>query len=125
MWNEPVPSPAPQNWVVEIAFTTDDADGLRKYLMAHGMSAGALSNEGGAPRFDVLDPEGNHIAFVQRAAKAEDFKSSAKQLGNRMIHAGYVVKDRAAEDRFYRDILGFRTYWYGGFKDENIDWFEF
>jgi catechol 2,3-dioxygenase-like lactoylglutathione lyase family enzyme len=121
---EPVPSPAPQNWVAEIAFTTVDAEGLRKYLMAHGMSAGALSNEGGAPRFDVLDPEGNHIAFVQRAAKAEDFKSSAKQLGNRMIHAGYVVKDRSAEDKFYRDILGFRTYWYGGFKDENIDWFE-
>jgi catechol 2,3-dioxygenase-like lactoylglutathione lyase family enzyme len=41
-----------------------------------------------------------------------------------MIHAGYVVKDRATEDRFYRELLGFRTYWYGGFKDQDIDWFE-
>jgi catechol 2,3-dioxygenase-like lactoylglutathione lyase family enzyme len=121
---EPVPSPSPQNWVAEVAFTTDDAEGLRKYLGAHGVTAGAISNDGSAPRFNVSDPEGNRIAFVQRAAKAADFKISAKQLGSRMIHAGFVVKDRAAEDKFYRDILGFRTYWYGGFKDENIDWFE-
>jgi catechol 2,3-dioxygenase-like lactoylglutathione lyase family enzyme len=121
---ESVPSPAPQNWVAEVAFTTDDAEGLRKYLGAHGVTAGAISNDGGAPRFNVSDPEGNRIAFVQRAAKAADFKISAKQLGSRMIHAGYVVKDRAAEDKFYRDILGFRTYWYGGFKDNDVDWFE-
>jgi catechol 2,3-dioxygenase-like lactoylglutathione lyase family enzyme len=121
---EPVPSPAPQNWVAEVAFTTDDADGLRKFLGAHGVNAGAISNEGGAPRFEVRDPEGNHIAFVQRTAQATDFKTSPKQLGNRMIHAGYVVKDRAAEDKFYRELLGFRTYWYGGFKDNDVDWFE-
>jgi len=121
---EPVPSPAPRNWVAEVAFATEDADGLRRYLLAHGVTTGAISNEGGAPRFDVQDPEGNRVAFVQRTAKAADFKVSAKQLGSRMIHAGYVVKDRATEDKFYRDILGFRTYWYGGFKDNDIDWFE-
>ena len=121
---EPVPSPAPRNWVAEIAFATDDAAGLRRYLLAHGFAAREISNDGGAPHFEVSDPEGNHIAFVQRAAKATDFETSPKQLGSRMIHAGYVVKDRATEDRFYRELLGFRTYWYGGFKDQDIDWFE-
>jgi catechol 2,3-dioxygenase-like lactoylglutathione lyase family enzyme len=121
---EPVPSPTQRNWLVEVAFTTDDAEGLRNYLAARGATPGAVSNEDGRPRFEVSDPEGNRIAFVQRSAKEADFKVSAKQLGNRMIHAGYVVKDRAAEDKFYRELLGFRTYWYGGFKDENIDWFE-
>jgi catechol 2,3-dioxygenase-like lactoylglutathione lyase family enzyme len=121
---EAVPSPAPQNWVAEIAFATDDAAGLRRYLLAHGLAAREISNDGGAPRFEVSDPEGNHIAFVQRTAKATDFKTSPKQLGSRMIHAGFVVKDMAAENKFYRDVLGFRVYWYGGFKDQDIDWYE-
>jgi catechol 2,3-dioxygenase-like lactoylglutathione lyase family enzyme len=121
---EAVPSPAPRNWVAEVAFTTEDAEGLRRYLSAHGVTPGAISNDGGAPRFEVRDPEGNRVAFVQRPAKVPDFEISSKQLGSRMIHAGYVVKDRAAEDKFYRDVLGFRTYWYGGFKDNDIDWYE-
>jgi len=41
-----------------------------------------------------------------------------------MLHAGFIVKDRAAEDRFYRDLLGFRIYWHGGFKDTGDDWWE-
>jgi catechol 2,3-dioxygenase-like lactoylglutathione lyase family enzyme len=121
---ESVPFPAPRNWVAEVAFTTEDAEGLRLYLMAHGVTAGEISKDGGAPRFDVRDPEGNRIAFVQRPAKTADFRISAKQLGSRMIHAGFVVKSMDAENKFYRDILGFRVYWYGGFKDHDIDWYE-
>jgi len=41
-----------------------------------------------------------------------------------MIHAGFIVKDRAAEDRFYMDLLGFRMYWHGGFKDADNNWWE-
>ena len=52
------------------------------------------------------------------------FKSSPKQISTRMLHAGFVVKDMAAENKFYRDVLGFRVYWYGGFKDNDIDWYE-
>jgi catechol 2,3-dioxygenase-like lactoylglutathione lyase family enzyme len=32
-----------------------------------------------------------------------------------------VVKDRAAEDHFYKDILGFHVYWHGGRKDDGVD----
>jgi catechol 2,3-dioxygenase-like lactoylglutathione lyase family enzyme len=121
---EPVPSPEAQNWVAEVAFATDDAAGLRQYLLAHRVSVGEVSSDGGAPHFALLDPEGNRIAFVQRTAAATDFKTSAKQISNRLLHAGFVVKDMAAENKFYRDILGFRVYWYGGFKDNDIDWYE-
>jgi catechol 2,3-dioxygenase-like lactoylglutathione lyase family enzyme len=121
---EPVSSPAPKNWVGEVAFATDDAEGLRRYLLEHGVTAHMVSNDGGAPHFDLVDPEGNHIAFVQRDAKASGFKISTKQIGSKMLHAGFVVKDMAAENKFYRDVLGFRVYWYGGFKDKDIDWYE-
>ncbi len=39
-----------------------------------------------------------------------------------MIHAGFVVKNRAAEDRFYKEILGFHVYWHGGMKDGEDNW---
>jgi catechol 2,3-dioxygenase-like lactoylglutathione lyase family enzyme len=121
---EAVPSPAPQNWVAEVAFATTDVEGLRKYLLDRGVTVGSVSSDGVAPHFEMRDPEGNHIAFVQRAATATDFKMSPKQISNHMLHAGFVVKDMAAENKFYRDVLGFRVYWYGGFKDNDIDWYE-
>jgi catechol 2,3-dioxygenase-like lactoylglutathione lyase family enzyme len=39
-----------------------------------------------------------------------------------MIHAGFVVHDRATTDHFYKEILGFRPYWHGGMKDDKDDW---
>jgi catechol 2,3-dioxygenase-like lactoylglutathione lyase family enzyme len=33
-----------------------------------------------------------------------------------------VVKDRAAMDKFYKDVLGFHVYWSGGMKDGATDW---
>jgi catechol 2,3-dioxygenase-like lactoylglutathione lyase family enzyme len=39
-----------------------------------------------------------------------------------MIHTGFVVKDADAENRFYREILGFRPYWHGGRTDAITDW---
>ncbi len=35
---EPVPSPAPRNWLAEVAFATEDAEELRRYLVAHGVT---------------------------------------------------------------------------------------
>ena len=32
------------------------------------------------------------------------------------------VKSREGEDAFYRTILGFRPYWFGGMKPERTDW---
>jgi catechol 2,3-dioxygenase-like lactoylglutathione lyase family enzyme len=121
---EAVPSPAPQDWVAEVAFTTTDVEGLRKYLVDRGVAVGSVFADGSAPHFEMRDPEGNRIAFVQRTASGTDFKVSVKQISTRMLHAGFVVKDMAAENKFYRDVLGFRVYWYGGFKDNDIDWFE-
>ena len=39
-----------------------------------------------------------------------------------MIHVGFLVHSREAEDKFYRDLLGFRPYWFGGMHDDKIDW---
>ena len=75
----------------------------------------------GSQWFSTFDPEGNVVQFVQpgRAAAA---LATANPISHRIIHVGYAVKDRTSEDHFYRDILGFRPYWYGAMQPNHTDW---
>jgi catechol 2,3-dioxygenase-like lactoylglutathione lyase family enzyme len=119
-----VTSAAPANLLAEVAFATPDVEQMRRYLLAHGISAGAIAKaSNGVQHFELLDPESHPIAFVQLPA-SRFFTAPTEQLSTRMVHAGFIVKDRAVEDRFYRDLLGFRMYWHGGFKDADDDWWE-
>jgi catechol 2,3-dioxygenase-like lactoylglutathione lyase family enzyme len=122
---EPAPSPAPGNWLAEVAFATDNVAQMRRYLLAHGVKIGAISKDSnGAQHFELRDPEGNPIAFIQRLPEPVNYITSSDQVGTRLFHAGFVVRDAALEDRFYRELLGFRMYWHGGFKDQDNDWWE-
>ena len=114
-----------KNWVAEIAFATEDVERMRSYLTKHGLSPDAIRKDSdGARSIRVRDPEGNPIAFVQRPQSKTEDKPATRQISIHLIHAGFVVKDLAAENRFYVDLLGFRLYWYGGFKDDGTDWYE-
>jgi catechol 2,3-dioxygenase-like lactoylglutathione lyase family enzyme len=97
------------------AWNTEDVEGMRKYLSAHGWKTPAKLEQGsdGSRWFSVLDPEGNKVEFVQPPAHPAAV-SAPNAVGRHLIHVGYVVRDRAAEDKFYRDLLGFKPYWWGG-----------
>ncbi len=71
--------------------------------------------------FIVEDPEGHRVEFVERG-KVEAAPPAAAAASRHMIHTGFLVYRRDAEDHFYRDILGFRPYWHGGMKDSETDW---
>jgi catechol 2,3-dioxygenase-like lactoylglutathione lyase family enzyme len=114
-----------KNWLAEVAFATDNLTEMRSYLVAHKALPGIIQKDSdGAEYFRVRDPEGNSIAFVQRPPAKVGYVAASKQISTHLIHAGFVVKNMAAENRFYVDLLGFRLYWYGGFKDDGIDWYE-
>jgi catechol 2,3-dioxygenase-like lactoylglutathione lyase family enzyme len=114
-----------QNWLAEIAFSTDNLTEMRRYLLAHGLVPGAIHTDADSARyFRVPDPEGNLIAFVHRPSPKIGYAAAPQQISSHLIHAGFVVKDLSAENRFYVELLGFRLYWYGGFKDDGTDWYE-
>lgn len=119
----PLPSGAGINRLDHAAFNTDSAEGMRKYLAAKGWKTPATIARGsdGSRWFDVLDPEGNKIQFVQPPANAKA-PNAPNAIGHHIIHVGFLVRDRAKEDTFYRGLLGFRPYWYGGMQDDKIDW---
>jgi catechol 2,3-dioxygenase-like lactoylglutathione lyase family enzyme len=118
------PTP-PANLLAEVAFATSDAAQMRAYLLARGQSAGPIEAEpDGVRRFELADPEGHRIAFVEDRAAPGGFRAAPEQVSARILHAGFIVHDRSALDRFYRDLLGFRMYWHGGMTDTGTDWVE-
>jgi catechol 2,3-dioxygenase-like lactoylglutathione lyase family enzyme len=119
------PSPGLADRLDLVAFSTSDAEALRKYLGAHGVAVPqTLTVEAdGSHSFLVHDPEGHKVGFTQEGNHPPAKPASATQsLSSHIIHAGYVVRNRAALDHFYKDLLGFHLYWQGGNPDNRVDW---
>jgi catechol 2,3-dioxygenase-like lactoylglutathione lyase family enzyme len=109
-----------------VAWVTESAEGTRKYLAAKHwkVPAHVQHGAGGATWFEVRDPEGNKVQFVEAPARRYGFVLVAfapHAIGHHIIHVGYMVHDRALEDTFYRDLLGFRPYWWGG-RGDKVEW---
>ena len=126
-WIEVVPSKQRegQSYMVSVGFTVSDVAAMKRYLLSkhvngiEGPQAGTL---------DVTDPEGNLVAFVQKNAPgpeadlARETPLSPRAPSHHIIHVGFIVHDRAKEDAFWKDILGFRPYWYGTMHPGHTDW---
>jgi catechol 2,3-dioxygenase-like lactoylglutathione lyase family enzyme len=119
----PLPAGAGINRLDHTAYNTSDADGLRKYLAAKSWKTPSKVEKGadGSRWFTVLDPEGNKVEFVEPPRLPEAI-NAPNLIGRHIIHMGIMVHSRAVEDTFYRDLLGFRPYWFGGMKEDKIDW---
>jgi catechol 2,3-dioxygenase-like lactoylglutathione lyase family enzyme len=106
-----------------VAFNTVDARALRTYLTAKGVTSASelKTSTDGSRWFTTTDPEGNQVQFVQPGHPAV-VVDNTKAISHRIIHVGYMVKNRADEDHFYRELLGFRPYWYGAMQPSHTDW---
>jgi catechol 2,3-dioxygenase-like lactoylglutathione lyase family enzyme len=119
----PLPAGAGINRRDHIAFNTDDAEALRKYLVSKAWKTPPAVNQGndGSRWFSVSDPEGNEVQFVQPPRHAQAI-NAPNVISHRIIHVGILVHRSVVEDTFYRDLLGFRPYWIGGMKEGRVDW---
>ena len=113
----------------EITLATDNVPAMRRYLLANRIQLSPLAPQPAAQdnlskqedlRLFVTDPEGHRITFVQISPQI--YAAAANPNAKQLIHAGFVVKDRAAEDAFYKDVLGFHVYWHGGRQDDETSW---
>jgi catechol 2,3-dioxygenase-like lactoylglutathione lyase family enzyme len=116
------------NHLEAVAFATADAEALRRYLLVQRIDVpdSVKRRADGAQWFWVKDPEGHRIEFVQLAVHARYMPvathATEEPISSHILHAGFVVRDRAAEDHFFRDVLGFHEGWQGGMKDKQVDW---
>ena len=127
---EKVPTPPPSNLLSDISFLTDDMEGFKKYFKAHKVYFDEIRKKHGGELIRILfqDPEGHHLSITDsyHLGHSGDLNAGLPPANPsnpvRIIHAGIVVKDRAATDQFYKDLLGFRPYWHGGMKEDETNW---
>lgn len=117
---ERAPEPEPANLLSEVFFATEDLAEMKRYLKSRKVPFEELQIGRQPARLRVSDPDGHRISFVQKAVAADGVSDGGPRL--HLIHAGFIVRDRASMDRFYQELLGFRPYWHGGMKDDETSW---
>jgi catechol 2,3-dioxygenase-like lactoylglutathione lyase family enzyme len=119
----PLPANAGNSRLDNIGYNTTNAEALRSYLAAHHHSVPDHVEKGsdGSRWFDVQDPEGNKVEFNQPAPHPISM-AGADPVGHHIIHVGMCVQSRDTENTFYRELLGFKPYWFGGMKPDHTDW---
>ena len=117
----PLPADHTISRLDHIALNTNDATAMRMFLKARGTADVSELKHGsdGSLYFEGKDPEGNKVQFVQPGTVHSD---GAAPISTRVIHAGFLVHDKAKEDAFYKELLGFRPYWYGAMQPAKLDW---
>jgi lactoylglutathione lyase len=113
-----------------LAFSTPDLEALAAHLTAKGVAV-TRGTAPGAPAFTVSDPDGHPLAFVQRSFPPDPSgrmsgtghgPQPSSPLSTRILHAGLTIRDEAAANRFYKDVLGFGEIWRGGRSEGVTDW---
>ena len=125
----PQPKTDQQGWLSHVAFETTNAEQLREYLASKGVKVPDQLPKmlDGNRGFEVTDPDGHTIEFVELmpgSLHRRDFGKnlSSRRISEHIIHVGFTVRNRAAADKFYKDILGFHEFWQGGMKDHEVNW---
>jgi catechol 2,3-dioxygenase-like lactoylglutathione lyase family enzyme len=119
------PIPGQFDRLDSVAFSTSDAEAMRRYLRAHDVAVPpALSVDSDGNRsFAVHDPEGNKVVFQQDGDHPPAAPANADgSVSSHIMHAGYTVRNRQELDQFYKDLLGFHLYWQGGDPPDRVDW---
>jgi len=131
---DPDPKLPPPSNISIVLFETSDVVALHDYLKSRQVAVGDVTPDAAGVRdsdgksttgdpslITLQDPDGHRIGFIQYKS-ALKFRNENGQASSRLIHAGFIVRDRAAMEHFYKDILGFRPYWHGGMKDDETSW---
>ncbi len=112
-----------------ISVETDDIEGMRTYLASRGVPVPAKAGRAriGNLSFNVKDPDGHTVEFVQYMPEGWTIREQGKFLGknrvsDRMAHLGILVGNLAASQKFYGDILGFKEFWRGTRDPKQLSW---
>jgi len=117
----PAPDPKSTDRMDHVAFTTNNITEMRRYLVSKGLKPTQIEGRSDHTlAFSVNDPEGHRVEFVEWT-QGVILNPQSSAVSRRMIHTGFVVYQRDAEDHFYRDILGFHLYWHGADKPGTPD----
>jgi lactoylglutathione lyase len=123
-------TPDPPNMMSHLCFTVDDVEQMRVYLRSKGIDV--KPGNGGKTRtgdyaFEIKDPDGTLIEFVQSLPTGAEAQAAGKFLPETRIapaiyHVGFLVGNAAKSLAFYEDVLGFKETWRGGRDPKLLSW---
>ncbi|HEY3457118.1 MAG TPA: VOC family protein [Bryobacteraceae bacterium] len=103
---------------VDYGLETDDAEGLRLYLKAHGYHVPDQSAHTGPANdltFNISDPDDSAIEVMQYTPESVSVRTVGKflsdsRISRRLLHVG-LPASKPEMAQFYFQILGFREFW--------------
>jgi lactoylglutathione lyase len=122
------PHTMPLNFMSHLCFTVDNIDQMRAFLRSKGydVKPSAGKTKTGDYAFEIKDPDGMLIEFVQTLPDGSEAKAAGKFLPETRIspgiyHVGYLVGDAQRTTDFYK-LLGFTETWRGGANPNELSW---
>jgi catechol 2,3-dioxygenase-like lactoylglutathione lyase family enzyme len=123
--------PAGSGRLGHIAFTVDNVEQMRRYLLSRGVdvSNGIIKAKTGDLGFKIKDPDGNVVEFVESQPDGMEARNAGKflpdtRISNAIYHLGFLVGNSQKSIQFYGDLLGFREFWRGSSKGTVLSWID-
>jgi len=111
------------------AFETEDVEAMRLYLKSKGLEVpDSVTDSGfGFKSFFTYDFNGHEIEFLEYTGDGFIGEMWGKNMPDTRIsddfrHVGWTCPDSAKDIAFYGYILGFKEFWRGGEKPDQINW---
>ncbi len=119
----------PHNMMSHLCFTVDDIEKMRAFLKSKGYDlkpGNGSKTKVGDYAFEIKDPNGLLIEFVQRLPTGKEMQDAGKftpetRISPRIYHVGYMVADAQKTEDFYK-MLGFTETWRGGANPKELSW---
>lgn len=128
LFNEPPTHPP--SMMSHLCFTVDNIEAMRTYLRSKGFDVnpgnGATTRTGDYA-FEIKDPDGMLVEFVQSLPDGMEIKAAGKflpstRIADRIYHLGFLVGNSEKSIDFYGKILGFEETWRGGADPKELSW---
>ena len=115
--------------LAHIALETDDAAQMLAYLASRGVKTPARATKGriGNTSFDITDPDGHTVEFVQYEPDGWSMREKGRfmnenRAADHMSHVGVIVASLDPALKFYGDILGCQDIWRGSQDGKYLSW---
>lgn len=124
------PPSSPPNMMSHLCFSVSNVEQMRAYLRSKGIDV--KPGNGGKTRtgdyaFEIKDPDGTLIEFVQSLPSGWEAQAAGKflppaRIADSIYHVGFLVGNAGKSLHFYEDILGFKETWRGGRDPKVLSW---
>jgi len=120
----------PPNMMSHICFTVSDIEQMKSYLRSQNIPVTSPPNSKtrtGDYAFEIKDPDGMLVEFVQSLPDGLEMKAAGKfeptsRISTKIFHAGFMVGNSARSMDFYGRILGFTETWRGSSDNKDLSW---